>query len=80
MLWLASLEALLAVFMVQARFEVFAYCDNLLFVERCNLGLQSFKRATRRAFRNVPGLIAAQGSRRCVPCVIAAPARSAAAT
>jgi hypothetical protein len=73
MLWPADLEALLAVCMVQAGFEVFAYCDNFLFLEPCNLGLQSFKgSATRRAFRNVPGLIAAQGSRRCVPCVIAA--------
>jgi hypothetical protein len=81
MLWPADLEALLAVCMVQAGFEVFAYCDNFLFLERRNLGLLSFKgSATRRAFRNVPGLIAAQGSRRCVPCVIAAPARSAAAT
>lgn len=80
MLWLAGLEALLAVFMVQARSEVFAYCDNLPFVERFNLGRQSFKKASRRAFRTVLGLIAAQGSRRRVPCAIAVPARRAVAT
>jgi hypothetical protein len=30
--------------MVQAGFEVFAYCDNFLFLESCNLSLQSFQR------------------------------------
>jgi len=50
MLWPADLEALLAVCMVLAGFEVFAYCDNFLFLEPCNLGFQSFKgSATRRA-------------------------------
>jgi hypothetical protein len=41
--------------MVQAGFEVFAYRNNVLFIERCNLGIQSFKgSATRQAFRKVP--------------------------
>ena len=50
MLWPADLEALLAVCMVQAGFEVFAYCNNCLFLERCNLRLQSFNPRRRQLF------------------------------